>query len=227
MTIHKALLEVMNEVGYVQKTGKMEFGKTKYSYAGEVDLIKAVRPALVRAGITFRCSGVDVINSDDFTTYKEWNGNTTESLNHRFLAKYTFTFTHAESDTHIDSYAVGDGMDSGDKASYKAATGALKYALRQTFIIETGDDPDDVHIETTQTQYDGIGFVKAGFKTAKAGKDRFKEIRDDLESCEDIDQFIACKESCVPDMRKIWKADKASGENLAAIVDRKEKELNG
>jgi hypothetical protein len=227
MTIHKALLEVMNEVGYVQKTGKMDFGNTKYSYAGEVDLIKALRPALVKAGITFRCSGIDVINCDDFITYKEWNGKTTESLNHRFLAKYTFAFTHAESDTSIDAFAVGDGMDSGDKASYKAATGALKYALRQTFIIETGDDPDDVHSETSQTQYDGVGFIKAGFKTAKEGKDRFKEIKDDLEACEDLDQFISCKLSYVADMRKIWQADKKSGQELANIVERKEKQFNG
>jgi hypothetical protein len=30
----------------------------------------------------------------------------------------------------------------GDKATAKAMTGAYKYALRQTFCIETGDDPD-------------------------------------------------------------------------------------
>ena len=33
-------------------------------------------------------------------------------------------------------------MDVGDKSANKAATGLLKYALRQTFLIETGDDPD-------------------------------------------------------------------------------------
>src|SRR3990167_1905296 len=30
----------------------------------------------------------------------------------------------------------------GDKSVNKAMTGMLKYALRQTFLIETGDDPD-------------------------------------------------------------------------------------
>jgi hypothetical protein len=51
-------------------------------------------------------------------------------------------FTHAPSDTHIDVFATGEGADSGDKSGNKASTGMLKYALRQTFLIETGDDPD-------------------------------------------------------------------------------------
>ena len=33
-------------------------------------------------------------------------------------------------------------MDTGDKDSNKAMTAAFKYALRQTLMIETGDDPD-------------------------------------------------------------------------------------
>lgn len=40
----------------------------------------------------------------------------------------------------IASY--GEGRDRGDKAPYKALTGALKYALIQTFLIATGDDPE-------------------------------------------------------------------------------------
>jgi len=141
-TIHTALLEVMNSIGYVHKTGKMDFGNTKYTYAGEADLIKALRPELVKEGITFCCSGIHTINAEDFTTEKRWNENVTKTVNHRFVANYFFQFTHVESDTSITVNAIGDGLDLGDKAPYKAATGALKYALRQTFLIETGDDPD-------------------------------------------------------------------------------------
>lgn len=36
----------------------------------------------------------------------------------------------------------GSGMDSGDKAIYKALTGARKYFFRLLFGIATGDDPD-------------------------------------------------------------------------------------
>jgi hypothetical protein len=37
---------------------------------------------------------------------------------------------------------AGQGLDSGDKAPYKAMTGALKYALLQSFLLATGDDPE-------------------------------------------------------------------------------------
>jgi hypothetical protein len=38
---------------------------------------------------------------------------------------------------------LGEGLDRGDISINKAATSAYKYALRQTFCIETSDDPDN------------------------------------------------------------------------------------
>jgi len=38
---------------------------------------------------------------------------------------------------------AGEGLDAGDKAPYKAMTGALKYALLQSFLLATGDDPEE------------------------------------------------------------------------------------
>ena len=66
-----------------------------------------------------------------------------EAVSFNAVATYVFRFIHAPSQTHIDVEVRGEGNDSLDKASYKAATGALKYAIRQAFLIETGDDPDD------------------------------------------------------------------------------------
>lgn len=37
---------------------------------------------------------------------------------------------------------VGEGFDKGDKAGYKAMTGAIKYYLACTFLVATGDDPE-------------------------------------------------------------------------------------
>ena len=37
---------------------------------------------------------------------------------------------------------TGEGIDKGDKAGYKAYTGALKYFLANTFMVATGDDPE-------------------------------------------------------------------------------------
>jgi len=151
--VDEALLYVMENCGYVQKTGKVDVGKG-YMYAGEADLIKALRPHIAAAGLTFRCIDIEIIQNEDFTSTKTYQGKVTESLNHRILAKYTYIFKHAASQTEAHAVALGDGIDFGDKAGYKAATGALKYILRQTFIIETGDDPDNDASVASVLKYD-------------------------------------------------------------------------
>lgn len=140
--VHQAILYVMGECGYVQKQGTVSLKSSSYKYAGEADLIRALRPAMLAAGLTCVPTNIQPIVQDDFVSTKMWDGKATQTINHRFVGIYTFVFTHAESGTQVESVAAGDGIDTGDKAVYKAATGALKYALRQSFIIETGDDPD-------------------------------------------------------------------------------------
>ena len=47
----------------------------------------------------------------------------------------------------------GEAIDKGDKAGYKAFTGALKYYLANTFMVATGDDPEkDSPQETMNTK---------------------------------------------------------------------------
>ena len=41
-----------------------------------------------------------------------------------------------------EARVTGEGFDKGDKAGYKADTGALKYYLANTFMVATGDDPE-------------------------------------------------------------------------------------
>ena len=55
--------------------------------------------------------------------------------------KYTF---YAEDGSHIEAVVVGEGMDSGDKATNKAMSAAFQYACFQVFCIPTEEmkDPD-------------------------------------------------------------------------------------
>jgi len=52
------------------------------------------------------------------------------------------TFVDTESGESFSCIFYGDGSDSNDKAIYKAITGAQKYALMKTFLVATGDDPE-------------------------------------------------------------------------------------
>lgn len=141
--IYTAMLEVAEAVGYVQKKGRNT--AQSYNYAGEADFIEAMRPALLKAGI---CPPhVIDITGNQVTVIPK--GQDKSSIHVSRI--YTFRYYHAASKTFVDVKAAGEGNDSLDKASYKAATGALKYALRQTFLIETGNDPDDVKPEQKPT----------------------------------------------------------------------------
>ena len=57
-----------------------------------------------------------------------------------------YTFTDVDTGEEITAKVAGQGLDAGDKAPYKAMTGALKYALLQSFLLATGDDPEEERI---------------------------------------------------------------------------------
>ena len=130
--IHEAILGVMHEIGYVQKTRSDKLG---YSYAGEAALIRALRPVMIEHGIYAHVKSI--------TPHREQYKTKSDTTMNATFIQGIVRFTHAPSDTHVDVAAMGEGADVGDKSANKAATGLLKYALRQTFLIETGDDPDE------------------------------------------------------------------------------------
>jgi hypothetical protein len=130
-TIHEAILAVMQEVGYVQKKRSQGLN---YSYAGEAALIEAIRPSMVEHGIYMYLKEIVKVNRENYVTSKG-----TAMAN--TLIQGTVRFAHVSGE-FIDVQAVGEGADAGDKSANKASTGLYKYAIRQTFCIETGDDPD-------------------------------------------------------------------------------------
>lgn len=58
------------------------------------------------------------------------------------LARMVFVLTDTETGFYEEAEITGEGMDKGDKAGYKAYTGALKYYLADTFLVATGDDAE-------------------------------------------------------------------------------------
>lgn len=134
-TLAEALARIYADGGrYVQKTGQMQ-GVARYSYAKEGDFIATVRPLMEAHGVTIRPVAQQVITNEVF---QRKNGGDA----YRVVILVTFELMHSSGDK-ASVQAFGEGQDSGDKAFNKAMTGAMKYALRQTFCVETGDDPDD------------------------------------------------------------------------------------
>jgi len=130
-SIQEAMLAIYDEVGYVQKQ-KGQY--LNYTFASEKEFIKALRPSMIEHGVFMFVGKMDQLNQTEYTTGKG-------SLMLRSTVHGIVTFSHI-SGTQITVDAYGEGSDSGDKSLNKAMTDMYKYALRQTFMIETGDDPD-------------------------------------------------------------------------------------
>jgi len=128
----KAVCKVMEAVQHVQKTGYNSF--SRYNYASDADLLRALQPAMAANGLAM-CP-IKVERSD--STRKNAKGKDED----RADVLVTYRLMHSSGE-HVDIQAPGTGMDALDKAPYKAMTGAFKYALRQTFAIPTGDDPEN------------------------------------------------------------------------------------
>lgn len=54
-----------------------------------------------------------------------------------------YRFIDVDTGESIEGQAAGQGTDANDKGVYKAITGAIKYIFMKTFLIPTGDDPED------------------------------------------------------------------------------------
>jgi len=124
------IAKVMEAVGYVAKTGTNSAQGYKFVQASAV--ADKVREQLVKYNISMTPTAIDVISE----------GLTPSGKQALLTLRFTWTLTDGESGETISFQSIGTGADSGDKAAYKAATGALKYALLTGFLIPTGDDPE-------------------------------------------------------------------------------------
>lgn len=129
----RKLTEACNAVGGVEKKGRNEF--QRYNYVKAADVAKAIRHELFERRILLTCDEKEITEKDVPTN----NGGTIRVL----TLKVEYTLRDGDSAETLTMTAFGVAMDSGDKAIYKAKTGALKYFLRTLGIIpDERDDPE-------------------------------------------------------------------------------------
>jgi hypothetical protein len=132
LSLARKLAEVMGAVNHVPKNGSNNFHN--YKYATEADIVAAVRKEMASRLIILIPSVVKT----------EWSKVARRQGGEDRLCTLTMKFTihDGESGEEMSFDMVGEGQDPGDKAVYKAETGATKYALLKLFLIPTGDDPE-------------------------------------------------------------------------------------
>jgi len=140
LNLRQKLAEVRRRIGYVQKRGHNE--RFNYSYVTAADIAGSVGDILAELGVV-------VIPRLEDISYESAAGRGEAIRMARVVMAYTFA--DVDSGEEVIAKVAGQGLDAGDKAPYKAMTGALKYALLQSFLLATGDDPEDERLEARFT----------------------------------------------------------------------------
>lgn len=133
-TLVGKLSQIMVDTPWVEKKGRNSF--FNYDYAKESDILDAVREKLATHGIF-------VFTSIENMEFRETPKRTRDgSPVNMVFVKTKHTFADSDSGESIEVHGYGCGEDSGDKAIYKAITGAMKYFVSKNFLMSTGDDPE-------------------------------------------------------------------------------------
>lgn len=133
MNIYQSITKIMEEVPSIGKTQRNKI--QGFMYRGIDDVMNALQPLLAKNKV-FIVPEILEQTREERTTSK--GGNLIYSI---CKIKYKF---YAEDGSSVEAITIGEGMDSGDKATNKAMAIAMKYALFQVFCIPTDEmkDPD-------------------------------------------------------------------------------------
>lgn len=118
----ESVCAVVAERGYVQADAENKH--FKYSYLSDEAVLQHVRGSMAKNGLMLVPNRVEHSTQNSIITT---------------VTTYVLAHTSGE---WMEVQIVAQGQDKADKGPYKAATGALKYALRNVFLIPTGDDPE-------------------------------------------------------------------------------------
>lgn len=171
--IYAAICGVMEDVGAV---GKSDYNKTQgFKYRSIDAVMNALNPAMIKHKI-FCTPEVIEQSREERTTAK--GGTLIYSV---CRMRYRFFTTDG---SYVDAVVVGEGMDSGDKASNKAMAVAFKYACFQTFCIPTEnlmDDPDkETPKENTGGKKQNRGNAQNDSPVDSEMEKLFKELENEL-----------------------------------------------
>ena len=129
--IYKAIIGVMAEINAIGKDRKNQ--QQGFAYRGIDDVMNELHAALTK-------NKVFVVPE---VLYEERSTGKTRSGGDLFYTRLKIRFTfYTDDGSSVSAVVIGEAMDSGDKASNKALSIGLKYAMLQVFCIPTEDEKD-------------------------------------------------------------------------------------
>jgi hypothetical protein len=129
------LAAIMADLNWVEKRGRnVHFN---YDYATESDILAAIRPRLAEAGIFVQT----IVEAESATPTGKESQNGAKMMRHR--VQLLHIFYDSASGESLEGVGIGYSNDDSDKGFYKAYTGAVKYFFAKTFLVSSGDDPEN------------------------------------------------------------------------------------
>jgi hypothetical protein len=129
--IYQAISDVLKDVDAIGKDRKNQ--AQGYSFRGIDDVYNTLHPIFAKHGVFV----TPLVRSCEATEGENSKG----TVMRRVILTVDFKF-YAVDGSSVTATTIGEGIDSSDKASNKAMSAALKYALFQTLLIPTEDQPD-------------------------------------------------------------------------------------
>ncbi len=129
--IYGKIIEVMSQLNAISKGQRNTM--QNFQYRGIDDVMNELHPTMAKVGVFV----VPTVLNETREERQNAKGTTI------FYTRLTISFKfYAQDGSFVESVVIGEAMDSGDKASNKALSIGLKYALLQVFCIPTEDDKD-------------------------------------------------------------------------------------
>lgn len=125
----RALRKDLSERGVLKREGNNSFDR--YKYFSEAQYKELFTELLPKHGLELNFDEIEYITFS--VEGKQPNGR---------MPKLKFYLYDTDTGFYETTTITGEGIDKGDKAGYKAYTGALKYYLADKFMVATGDDPE-------------------------------------------------------------------------------------
>ena len=226
--IYSLIGKAMKEIGAVVKES---VNKTQgFKYRGIDAVMNALNPVMSKYGLFIVPEVLEQTREERQSVKTVWDNdakrNVEKTTNLLFsILKIRFTM-YAPDGSSISSVIIGEGMDTGDKATNKALSIALKYAAFQIFMIPTEDviDPDEESHEvipkTAKTAANPapavvtkVSSVPAPVKAEEPPKTPANPVLDFL--AEQREALRVMREIEKPENNAIWKAQ------IAALTDAK------
>ena len=143
MQLHEKILQIMQEVEYLQKDDRVGDGRNSYKAITEEKVTEVIRKSLIK-------NKVIILPFEQVHTRTD-----TPSINYegkpQIIRLATVDVKYKIIDVETGDFEIvpssGTGVDTQDKAVGKAMTYSYKYMMLRTFAIPTGEDPDKISSE--------------------------------------------------------------------------------